>query len=752
MMRTLRPISLSAYAGIYIGLTLGLFALLGWLTLEQMERSDREIRALQLAAAEEEFQAAVASINAQASADVEALADWDEVHQQLSDPTYYAYWRGYRLLKSELLSPYTRSAHIYDAGGRALAMLSEAQLPNQIEGADRMLVMEDDRLYLYVFEPVYVPGRTDRIKGFVGVKMDFVPWFIENNRFYYLDETSFIFELGEGEQVDFSKVGTHTRFALRSNPQADTVREVMETAVVRLALTISLLAVLFYVMQAVLLAIPLRRLTRDIDRMKDAARPMNLQHADTIMPIAELEKVRQSLTEYQAKLREVHTNLDEKNKTLWEMAHHDPLTGAYNRRAFDLDWSQLNDVLSGRRLEVAFLLFDCNHFKAINDSYGHQVGDQVIQILAQRIRDGLRSGDRLYRLGGDEFATILLNCNEADAGVVAERCADLVSQHDFSSLGIKEPVRLSIGVSLATRGEQEELNSLHWQADVAMYRAKRPDSPHIQFYRPEMGDESQPLVSSQVVSAVYEMLRDGQGVEMHYQPITSMRDGRTKYFEALARLRYQGALMSPGEFLPVIETRRLELEFDLAILESVLLDLQCGVVPEGTGVSINLSGHSVVHPRIFDRLTDFSRFRKTHKLVLEVTETALIRQLEPARRNLDVARRLGFEVALDDFGSGYSSLRYLGDMPVDVVKFDISMIQQMARGGTGQHMMERIAALIKDAGYRTVAEGIETPEVYACARAAGFDAAQGYLIGRPGRPPQLGRIEAAVLEGAPESC
>lgn len=739
-MRTLRPISLSVYAGIYIGLTLGLFALLGWLTLGQLDRSDDKIRGLQLAAAEEEFQAAVAAVNAQVTAEVQTLARWDEVHQQLSDPTYYAYWRGYRLLKSPLLSAYTRSAQVYDANGKALAMFSDSQLPHTIEGVDRTLLMEGGHLYLYAYEPVHASGNANEIEGFVGVKMDFIPWFIENNRFYYIDETSFVFELENGEPVEFSNIGTYTRFALRSNPQAEAVREVMETAVVRLALTISLLAVLFYVMQAVLLAIPLRRLTRDIDRMKDAARPMNLQHADVMMPIAELEKVRQSLTEYQKKLRDVHNNLDEKNKTLWEMAHHDPLTGAYNRRAFDLDWSQLNDVLHGRRIEVAFLLFDCNHFKAINDSYGHQVGDQVIQVLAQRIRDGLRSGDRLYRLGGDEFATVLLNCGEDDAAIVAERCADLISKHDFSSLGIKEPVRLSVGVSLATQGTEQELNALHWQADVAMYRAKRPDSPHIQFYRGEMGDESQTLISSQVSSAVYEVLREGQGIEMHYQPIVRMGDGETEYFEALVRIRYQDELLSPGAFLPVVEARRLELDLDLAILDAILGDLRQGLIPEGSGVAINLSGHSVVHPRIFDRLTDFNRFRVTHKLVLEVTETALIRQLEPATRNLNLARRLGFQVALDDFGSGYSSLRYLGDMPVDIVKFDISMIEQMARGGNRQQMMERIAQLIRDAGYQTVAEGIENEAVYACAQAAGFDYAQGYLISRPSTPPRVVRV------------
>jgi len=736
----LRPISLSAYAGIYIVLTLGLFALLGWLTLGQLDRADRDIRQLQLEAAEAEFDAAMAGIANQARTEARGLAQWDEVRQQLAEPTYYPYWCGYRMLRSDLLSGHTLAAHLYNAQGRGLAMLENVQMPRKIEGADQRLVMEGSTLNLYLFEPIYGFAGGEEVIGYVGLKKDFIPWFVQSSRFHYLDEESFVFDLGDGDTIPVEALGEHVAFGLRANPQAEVVREVMEKAVVRLAFTISLLAILFYVMQALLLAVPLRGLTRDIDRMKDAARPLRIRGNDRFMPIAELDKVRRSLSEYQEKLSEVHTDLDEKNKTLWQMAHHDPLTGAYNRRAFDVDWAKLNDVISGRRIDVAFLLFDCNHFKAINDTYGHQVGDEVIRILARRINEGLRHGDRLYRLGGDEFATLLLNCGEPDAHMVAERCAELVSIHDFSELGIKEPVRLSVGVSLSGGGDAGALDALHWQADIAMYRAKRPGSPSIQFYREDMGDGADALVSNQVASAVYDVLRHNQGIEMHYQPVVRTATGETEYFEALARIVHADELLMPGSFLPVVEARRLEVEFDAVVLEAVLADLDAGVIPEGTGVAINLSGHSVVSPRVLDRLEAFCRHRDAYKLVLEVTETALIRQLESATRNLHLARDQGFVVALDDFGSGYSSLRYLGDMPVDVVKFDVTMIEQMARGGERRRMMERIARLITEAGYQLVAEGIESEAVYASIRAAGFHAAQGYLIGPPTRPPERRRV------------
>ena len=180
-------------------------------------------------------------------------------------------------------------------------------------------------------------------------------------------------------------------------------------------------------MLASLLAAPLRRLSLHIDALREGQGGLLAESFTRSLPVAELEKVRHSLNDYQNKLEQMHYSLNEKNDELWTLVHHDPLTGIYNRRRFEEDWEHVLSVSSGHRLEVSLLLFDCDHFKAINDTYGHQTGDQVIQAITHSLQNTLRHGDRLYRLGGDEFATLFLdiapNLALADRGAV-HRCRE----------------------------------------------------------------------------------------------------------------------------------------------------------------------------------------------------------------------------------------------------------------------------------------------------------------------------------------
>lgn len=735
------PLSLTSYAAIFIALTLLLFAILGWLTLSHLQNTRDKVTAVQLNSADAELSHALSHVEGVIRAQAQELADWDEVHQQLSNPTYYAYWREHRLMKSDLVHSYIRQAEVYSAQEKVLAKTTESGLPNSLPELDLepYLVVNDEDISLFFFAPVLETRNGHARIGYIGLRADFQELFHSLNRFRFLDENTLRFTAATNSPIPLSRIKEHLHYQLRSNPEAEAVQEVMETAVLRLAVTIGALAVLFYIMLATLLGMPLRRLSQIIDHLKKSPDDQELISSIETLPIAELEKVRHSLNEYRHQLQTVHSNLDEKNKALWEMAHHDPLTGAFNRRAFDVDWNNLCGTLAGQRLDIAFILFDCNHFKAINDTYGHSVGDQVIRHLAQGIRDGLRHGDKLYRIGGDEFSTMLVNCSAECAQEVAERCIREVQNIDFNLIGIKEPVRVSVGVSYSSGEILDDLNALQWQADIAMYRAKRPGSGHLQFYTDGMEDGAINLVSSLISNAVYDAITQGKGIEIHYQPIIRLETGVVEYFEALARIRNEDGLLNPGSFLPLVESRQLELEFDLAVLSAIQQDLQQGVVPAGSGVSINLSGHSVAHAHIADSLRGFSRFRDQFKLLLEVTETALITQLEPATHNLNEARKSGFLIALDDFGSGYSSLRYLANMPVDIVKFDISMVRQMAEGGRKQVMLEQLASMIAEAGYWLVAEGIETAELRSLVEQAGFHYGQGYLFGKPARDLQRHR-------------
>ena len=178
--------------------------------------------------------------------------------------------------------------------------------------------------------------------------------------------------------------------------------------------------------------------------------------------------------------------------------------------------------------------------------------------------------------------------------------------------------------------------------------------------------------------------------------------------------------------------RKMEVELDRTIISHVMKDLENGHLPRGTGVSINLSAESIAHKDVIDWLMPLTDFTQSYYIVIEVTETSLITQIGIAARSLTILRKLGFKVALDDFGSGYSSLRYLTSMPVDIIKFDISLIQGMHDERLGK-LVREMAEMLTDLGYSLVAEGIETEILLDKVREAGFDYSQGYLLGRPER-------------------
>jgi EAL domain-containing protein (putative c-di-GMP-specific phosphodiesterase class I) len=189
----------------------------------------------------------------------------------------------------------------------------------------------------------------------------------------------------------------------------------------------------------------------------------------------------------------------------------------------------------------------------------------------------------------------------------------------------------------------------------------------------------------------------------------------------------------------VVEARRLELELDRAVIRRVVTDVKEGRVRPGTGVSLNLSGPTLVHDQVCIWMEEFRPFLKDYRVMIEVTETALITQIGLANQNLIRLRAQGFEVALDDFGSGYSSVRYLGSMPVDVVKFDISLVQQLLNSSQ-RKLVTHLAQMIQEVGPQLVAEGIEDMALLDAARSAGFDRGQGFLIGVPASRADRNRI------------
>jgi EAL domain-containing protein (putative c-di-GMP-specific phosphodiesterase class I) len=222
----------------------------------------------------------------------------------------------------------------------------------------------------------------------------------------------------------------------------------------------------------------------------------------------------------------------------------------------------------------------------------------------------------------------------------------------------------------------------------------------------------------------------------------NLETGQIEYYEALVRIWDDEGMISPAEIFQIVEDRRLDKECDRAVLKAIHRDLEQGLIPEGRGLSINLSGPSVIEEELLEWMEPFIPHLLKHKIQLEVTETTLINQLRIASNYLDQLRRKGFLVALDDFGSGYSSMRYLATMPVDVVKFDITLIRDLNESSKQRKVIEGLAGLILNAGFPLVAEGIESESMLQRVRKLGFNYAQGYLIGHPEPALKLSKLRA----------
>lgn len=413
-------------------------------------------------------------------------------------------------------------------------------------------------------------------------------------------------------------------------------------------------------------------------------------------------------------------------ESLQDLAFHDALTGLPNRVALE---QTLHDALAHGRPALAML--DLDRFKLVNDSLGHHAGDQLLREVAERLSACVGPDGTLARLGGDEFVAILPTVDaDVDAELAAER---LLAGLDapFELEGRRFWVRGSIGLALAEPGQSA--NDLLANADAAVYSAKqRGRGRWVRFDQSLQDDATERL-------ALEHDLRDAIGTDqllLHYQPIVDARTGRLIGLEGLARwVHPTRGPVSPGAFIPVAEETGLIGELGDQVLDMGLADLArwSSSRPDRNDfrLSLNLSGRQL-HDR--DLVRRVGQLLATHgvdpgRLVLEVTETTLLD--DDAVGQIERLRRLGLQIAADDFGSGFTAIGRLARQPVDLLKVDMSLVRDAAVGGKAAAILASVGSLGRALGVHVVAEGVEEPAQYDAAVAAGCDLIQGYLFGRP---------------------
>lgn len=410
-----------------------------------------------------------------------------------------------------------------------------------------------------------------------------------------------------------------------------------------------------------------------------------------------------------------------------QLASQDGLTGLANRRAFNLAMANLADD-PGRHGSCALMLIDLDDFKAVNDTYGHSAGDDVLRDVASTISRCVRGGDLAARLGGDEFAVIMFDCTQADAVSVAERLIEQVQSPRSSAAELAGRVGVSIGIAIGVpaRSCAETLMS---QADVALYDTKAGGKCGFRVYSNEIRSR---------ISARREMQQDlrhavahASGFEIHYQPLVNVETGLETGREALLRWTHpRHGSVAPSVFIPLAEEMGL-----IGKLGQWVLDRACSDAAqwdENVRVAVNVSARQLGggFAGHVARALDVSGLPGA-RLEVEVTESTLLSDSPGKLEDLHQVRALGVSVALDDFGMGFSSLAHLRAFPFDRIKIDGSFVRDAVVRADCAAIVAVIVDLGRRLGRRIVAEGIENEEQLMLARRQGCDEAQGYLLGRP---------------------
>jgi diguanylate cyclase (GGDEF)-like protein len=419
-------------------------------------------------------------------------------------------------------------------------------------------------------------------------------------------------------------------------------------------------------------------------------------------------------------------SLSRKRAQLAYQAYHDPLTGLSNRVRFRMDVDRALTRSEGQG-GVAVLFLDLDHFKTVNDSLGHAVGDQLLVEVAARLLHATRGRDTVARLGGDEFAVLVDRVRtDTDLSIVVERILSVM----------RAPIRLeraevlvsaSIGGVRAMSGDGPE--ELLRNADVAMYRAKQRGRGGYELFAPAM--HADVLERLELEADLRRALTEPDlELRVVYQPIVALEDDRIVGYEALVRWAHPTrGTMAPAQFIPLAEATGLVIPLGLWVLRTACR--QAAAWPrrgdDTPYLSVNLSGRQLEDAELVaDVATVMADVGlEPSRLLLEITESTLMQRADTALTTLRQLKTLGVQIAIDDFGTGYSSLAYLQRFPVDVLKIDKAFIDGVARGGSDAALARAIVGLAATLGLRCIAEGIERPEQAAELRAAGCGYGQG---------------------------
>jgi diguanylate cyclase (GGDEF)-like protein len=425
-----------------------------------------------------------------------------------------------------------------------------------------------------------------------------------------------------------------------------------------------------------------------------------------------------------------HEDITEQRRYEERIAHmalHDGLTDLPNRTLLN---ERLEQALARAKPGeiVAIHLLDLDHFKNVNDTLGHAVGDKLLNAVAGRLRALVEETDTVARMGGDEFAIVQAAIHDpTDAAMLATRIMDAVAQ-PYDIDGHHVTVATSIGIAVG-RADGVDASQLIRDADLALYRSKSEGRGTFRFFEPGMDVQIQ--ARRALERDLRNALSSGQ-LELHYQPFLNLARNDITGVEALIRWRHpERGMIPPGDFIPLAEEIGLILPLgEWAIRQACAA---AATWPAGLRVAVNLSPAQFKSPGLVQVVISAlaASGLAPERLELEITENILLENSEATLATLFQLREMGVRIAMDDFGTGYSSLSYLQTFPFDKIKIDRAFVKDITHNAGSRNIVRAVTAMAKGLGMETTAEGVETHEQLEAVKAEGCTEMQGFLLSRP---------------------
>ncbi|WP_194789371.1 putative bifunctional diguanylate cyclase/phosphodiesterase [Pseudomonas sp. UFMG81] len=426
------------------------------------------------------------------------------------------------------------------------------------------------------------------------------------------------------------------------------------------------------------------------------------------------------------------SQLDQARASLQQAAHYDALTNLVNRRGFNQVFAERLAEQAGSQGMLAVMFLDIDHFKRINDSLGHAAGDELLKVIAGHIKAATRGLDLVARFGGDEFCIVTTLNSRDEARHLAQRIMQRMKE-PIDLGGRRMVMTTSIGISIYP-DDGTSAEELLKHADLALYQSKGCGRNSLNFFN--SGLKTRATLELQLEEELRVALFEERGLRVHYQPIFDLRSGRVAKLEALVRWEHpQHGLLGPDRFIGIAEANGLITELDLWVLRRACEDLARlnRLGHGGLKVTVNCSALTLGREELATEveMALFQAGLSPLQLELEVTENALMGDIQHTISLLKRIRAQGVALSIDDFGTGYSSLAYLKRLPLDVLKVDRSFVQDVPASQKDREIVQAIIIMAHTLHLKVVTEGVETQEQREFLAAHGCDYLQGYLLSRP---------------------